>query len=152
MSSIHCSSPRILHPDEEVLDVGSGGGVPGLVLAILRPDLQVSLCDATGKKARVLESMVKDLELKLPVHASRVEPVLTEQRFDALVVRAVGPLWELLTWFKPHWPSIDRVLIIKGPKWSDERGEARHRGLLNDLELAKRPSIRCPVRRAIASC
>jgi 16S rRNA (guanine527-N7)-methyltransferase len=126
-----------LHPDEEVLDVGSGGGVPGLVLGILRPDLQVSLCDATGKKARVLESMVKELGLQMPVHASRVEPVLVDQRFDALVVRAVGPLWELLTWFKPHWPSIDRVLVIKGPKWSDERGEARHRGLLNDLELRK---------------
>ena len=126
-----------LHADEEVLDVGSGGGVPGLLLAILRPDLQVSLCDATGKKARVLESMVQELGLKVPVHGTRVENVLVEQRFDAVICRAVGPLWELLTWFKPHWPSIDRALIIKGPKWADERGEARHRGLLHDLELRK---------------
>ena len=127
----------LLHPDEEVLDVGSGGGVPGLVLAILRPDLQVSLCDSTGKKARVLDAMVKELGLKIPVHGVRVENVLIDQRYDALVVRAVGPLWELLTWFAPHWPSIDRVLVVKGPKWSDERGEARHRGLLHDLELRK---------------
>ena len=42
-----------IEPDEEVLDIGTGGGVPGIPLAILRPDLTVSLCDSVGKKARV---------------------------------------------------------------------------------------------------
>src|SRR5436189_2404112 len=49
-----------LRAEEEVLDVGTGGGVPGVVLAILRPDLKVALCDSVGKKARAVESIVKD--------------------------------------------------------------------------------------------
>ena len=47
-----------LDAGEEVLDVGSGGGVPGVPLAILRPDLDVSLCESVAKKARALESIV----------------------------------------------------------------------------------------------
>ena len=54
---------QLLHHAESVLDVGSGGGVPGLLLAILRPDFQVHLTEATGKKARVLENMIQELGL-----------------------------------------------------------------------------------------
>lgn len=128
---------RLLHAGEAVIDVGSGGGVPGLVLAILRPDLNVHLTEATGKKARVLESMVQELELPVKVFATRVERQIAERKYDAVTVRAVGPLAELLTWFKPHWESIGRLLVIKGPKWVQERGEARHKGLLHGLELRK---------------
>ncbi|MGL4512618.1 MAG: 16S rRNA (guanine(527)-N(7))-methyltransferase RsmG, partial [Lacipirellulaceae bacterium] len=46
-----------LGKDETVLDIGSGGGVPGIVLAILRPDLVVSVCDSVVKKGRVLEEI-----------------------------------------------------------------------------------------------
>jgi 16S rRNA (guanine527-N7)-methyltransferase len=128
---------KLLHDGETVLDVGSGGGVPGLVLAILRPDLQVQLAEATGKKARVLESMIQELGVSVQVFATRAEQQLAERPYDAVVVRAVGPLAELLTWFKPLWASIGRLLIVKGPKWVEERGEARHRGLLHGLELRK---------------
>src|SRR3954471_17837462 len=47
-----------LREAEEILDVGTGGGVPGVVLAIVRPDLKVTLCDSVGKKARAVENMV----------------------------------------------------------------------------------------------
>src|SRR5262245_35980584 len=50
-----------LRPGEEVLDVGTGGGVPGLVLAILRPDLKVTLCDSVGKKIRVVSQIAEEL-------------------------------------------------------------------------------------------
>src|SRR3954452_15287330 len=49
-----------LRQEDEILDVGTGGGVPGVVLAIVRPDLKVSLCDSVGKKVRAVESMLKD--------------------------------------------------------------------------------------------
>ena len=54
---------KLLEQGERVLDVGTGGGVPGIVLAILRPDLVVSLCDSTQKKARAVEAIVADLGL-----------------------------------------------------------------------------------------
>jgi 16S rRNA (guanine527-N7)-methyltransferase len=124
----------LLHEGEEVLDIGSGGGVPGIVLAILRPDLTVHLTETTQKKARVLEAMVKALDLPVPVFACRGESQLEDYRYDAVVVRAVGPLWELLGWFKPHWPAVGRLLVIKGPKWSQELAEARRRGRMHDLQ------------------
>jgi 16S rRNA (guanine527-N7)-methyltransferase len=127
----------LVHDGESLLDVGSGGGVPGLLLAILRPDVTVELTEATGKKARVLADMVEQLGLNVPVHATRAEAQLARRAFDVVTVRAVGPLAELLGWFQPHWPHIGRLLIIKGPKWTDERGVARHKGLLNNLELRK---------------
>lgn len=126
---------QLLHDGEEVLDVGSGGGVPGVILAILRPNLRVSLCESMAKKAKVLSSIVEQLRLPTPVYHSRAEGVFEDLRFDAVVVRAVGPLAKMLKWFEPHWLSIGRLLAIKGPKWSDERGEARHLGLMHKLDL-----------------
>jgi len=122
---------------EEVLDLGSGGGVPGVVLAILRPDVEVSLCDSVGKKAKVLESIARGLELECPVYAERAETVMDELRFSTVTARAVGPLRKLLTWLGPCWPSAGRLLAIKGPRWVQERAEARHRGLMHSLSLAK---------------
>jgi 16S rRNA (guanine527-N7)-methyltransferase len=122
---------------ERVLDVGTGGGVPGILLAIMRPDLHVELCDPVGKKARAVAEIIAGLGLSLPVHAERAERILERQRFDTLVVRAVAPLWELLSWLAPHWQNIGQLLVIKGPKWLDERGQARHRGYLKPLELRK---------------
>ena len=128
---------QLLEENEEVLDVGSGGGVPGIVLGILRPDLQLALCESVGKKATVLQSMIEALDLPLALHACRAEDLLEDLRFQSLTTRAVGPLWKMLKWFQPHWASIDRLLAIKGPRWVDERGEARHRGMLNNLELRR---------------
>ena len=125
----------LIHPKEEILDVGSGGGVPGLTLAIVRPDLEITLTETTGKKARVLEDMVKKLNLPVPVFNARTETMLDDTRYDALTIRAVGPLWQLLTWFRPHWALFSRLLVIKGPKWKEEQAEASRRGLLRDLEL-----------------
>ena len=125
----------LLHENETVLDVGTGGGVPGVILAILRPDLTVSLSESVTKKARAIEQIVKELELPVTVFAQRAEAVLDDFRFDTLVARAVGSLRKMLYWFQPHWDSIDRLLTVKGPKWIDERNEARHHGLLRGMEL-----------------
>ena len=128
---------KVLVAGEEVLDVGSGGGVPGVLLAILRPDLEVTLCDSTQKKARALAAIVKELKLPAAVHQCRAEQLLEDLRFHSVVARAVGPLWKVLTWFEPYWASIGRLLLVKGPRWVDERTEAKERGLLKRLELRR---------------
>lgn len=128
-----------LEQGERVLDVGSGGGTPGVILAIVRDDLQISLSESVGKKARALADIVERLGLPTPVpviHA-RAEDILVGQRFDTLVIRAVARLRKLLVWFEPHWNAIGRMLVVKGPAWVEERGEARHFGLMSHLALRK---------------
>lgn len=135
---------KFLAPNEKVLDVGTGGGVPGVVLAILRPDLVVWLCDSVGKKAMAVADIVAQLHLNVPVIHGRAQDLLGPSVFNSLVVRAVGPLKEVLLWLRPHWEHFDRLLVLKGPKWIDERGEARHYGLLRDLALRKLTSYPMP--------
>lgn len=128
---------RLLEPNEKVLDVGTGGGVPGVVLALIRPDLELSLCESVGKKARALQAIVRQLGLSTPVCHNRAECLLEDSRFDTLIARAVGPLWKMCKWFAPHWHSFGRLLAVKGPRWVEERKEARERGLLKNVELRK---------------
>jgi 16S rRNA (guanine527-N7)-methyltransferase len=128
---------RLIEPGERVLDIGSGGGVPGIPLAIARPDLAVTLCESVAKKARALEDIVAKLGLPIAVASARAEEILEIQPFDVVTARAVGPLIKILAWLKPHWPAAGRLLAIKGPKWVDERKEARHRGLMRGLEMRK---------------
>lgn len=135
---------RFLEPNERVLDVGSGGGVPGVILGVVRSDLQVSLSESIAKKARVLSDIVERLGLKTPVLHARAEDVLTKRQFDTLVVRAVAKLKKLLEWFRPHWGSFGRLLVLKGPSWLEERGEARHYGLMHDLTMRKLASYPLP--------
>lgn len=122
---------------EKILDVGTGGGVPGVVLAIIRPDLDVSLCDSVGKKARAVADIVAQLGLGVPVYPENVQLVLEHWRGDTLVARAVARMQKILTWLKPHWGAFNRLLLLKGPTWVEERGEARHHGALKDLRLRK---------------
>ncbi len=128
---------RFLGQGESVLDVGTGGGVPGVVLAIVRDDLKIALCESIAKKARAVGDIVEKLGLATPVVHGRAEDLLADHRYQTLVIRAVARLKKLLEWFKPHWPAFDRMLVLKGPSWLDERGEARHFGLLGGLSLRK---------------
>ncbi len=135
---------RFLSPGETVLDVGTGGGVPGVVLAILRDDLQISLSESVGKKARTLTDIVEKLGLGTVVLHARAEDLLVDRHFNTLVIRAVARLKKLLEWFNPHWSSMDRILVLKGPSWIEERGEARHFGLMRGLALRKLDSYPLP--------
>ena len=134
-----------LESGDRVLDIGSGGGVPGLPLPILRPDLTVSVCDSVGKKARVLEDMVAALGLPVKVYPARAEQVLEITTQGTLVARGVASLKKLLTWLAPHWTAFDQLLLVKGKSWVDERGEARHYGLLRGLELRRLDTYESPL-------
>lgn len=122
---------------ETVLDVGSGGGVPGVPLSILRPDLQVSLCESVAKKATALGQILGESGVSIPVYADRLEKVLEAERFDTLIARAVAPLWKFMFWLRPHATRYGRLLLIKGPAWVEERGEARHRGYAKKFDLRR---------------
>jgi 16S rRNA (guanine527-N7)-methyltransferase len=135
---------KLLERGQRVLDVGTGGGVPGVVLAILRPDLSVSLCESTQKKARAVEAIVAELGLNLPVYPNRAEEVLELATFDTLVARALAPLAKVLRLLEPYWDAFDRLLLIKGRSWDDERGEARHAGLLREFDLRKAATYQTP--------
>ncbi|MFN3189693.1 MAG: 16S rRNA (guanine(527)-N(7))-methyltransferase RsmG [Aureliella sp.] len=135
---------NLLEQEEDVLDVGTGGGVPGLLLAILRPDLNVAVCDSVEKKTKVVQAMVEKLDLPVAVHASKVQNVVEDLRFHSLVTRAVGSITKLLRWLEKDWMSFDRLLAIKGPRWVDERSEARTAGLLANLDLRKVDSYPMP--------
>jgi 16S rRNA (guanine527-N7)-methyltransferase len=126
---------RFLDSAERVLDVGTGGGVPGIVLAILRPDLEVSLCESVAKKARAVEDLVRQLGLPITVRHARAEELLSAHDYDTLVARAVAPLDKLLTWFKPHWDTFGRLLVLKGPSWVEERAKAQEKKLLRSVRI-----------------
>lgn len=128
---------KLLGKGRRVLDMGAGGGVPGLVIAICRPDLRMAVCESMQKKARVLNAIVDELQLPVEVFGCRAEEVLGLRTFDALIARAVAPLGKLLFWLTPHWEAFDELLLVKGRSWVEERGEARHRGVLKNLQLRK---------------
>ncbi len=127
-----------LSPGEDLLDVGTGGGVPGIILGILRQDVSISLAESIGKKAKAVEGIVQELELPINVFPARAETLFAEgHTFDTLVIRAVAKLSKLLNSFNPYWGLFHRMLVLKGPRWVDERAEARHQGLMQNVELRK---------------
>lgn len=113
----------------EVADVGSGGGFPGLVIAIVRPDVATTLIESTRKKARFLESTARALDLDhVRVVADRVEHLgdtsLTG-RFDVVTARAVAPLVRLIPWTLPLLAPGAVLYAVKGEQWREDLEEAR---------------------------
>lgn len=110
-----------------LLDVGSGGGLPGLVVALARPDLAVTLLDATRKKARFLEETATDLGVVVDVVNERAEDALTRLggTFDLVTARAVASLERLVGWTVPFLRSGGRCYAIKGERWREELAEAQ---------------------------
>jgi 16S rRNA (guanine527-N7)-methyltransferase len=113
--------PREAH---RIADVGSGGGVPGIPLAIARPDVQVTLIESTKKKATFLQSAVKDLGLRnVKVNAERAEDVglgFARETFDVVTARAVGEMVFLVEWCLPLVKKGGKLLALKGPRLAEE--------------------------------
>jgi 16S rRNA (guanine527-N7)-methyltransferase len=85
----------LLPREASLLDVGSGGGFPGAVVALVRPDLRVTLCESRGKRVAFLQALVSRLRLGAKVVAARSEDLAREHRlYDGVVSRAVLPLAE----------------------------------------------------------
>lgn len=97
----------------KVMDLGTGGGFPGVPLAILFPDARFHLVDSIGKKLKVIEAVKEEIGLKnvFTFHA-RAEQM--EYQYDFVVSRAVAPLSELLGWTKGKYSHQDHHKVRNG--------------------------------------
>jgi 16S rRNA (guanine527-N7)-methyltransferase len=107
------------------IDVGSGGGLPGVPLAIVRPDAGVTLLEATGKKAAFLERAARDLGLtNVRVLARRAEDAAHDpderERYDLALARAVAPLATLAELTLPFVTVGGALAAVKGSRAEEE--------------------------------
>jgi 16S rRNA (guanine527-N7)-methyltransferase len=119
---------ELIDPGLAVVDVGSGAGLPGIVLALLRPDLRVTLVESLARRVTFLEECRDALQLTtLTVLRGRAEEPATVAQLtpaDVVTARAVAPLDKLARWCLPLLRPQGRLLAIKGE--SVEREVAEH--------------------------
>jgi 16S rRNA (guanine527-N7)-methyltransferase len=147
-----------LSEGSQVIDVGSGGGLPGLPLAITLPHLNFTLLEATGKKAEFLRSCIAQLGLQnTRILNARAEKAAQEpahrERYDAVTARAVGPLAVLAEITIPFARAPEgespggRILLIKGQKATDELADAKQ--ALHMLHAAHAGTIDTPTGKVV---
>ncbi|WP_212002396.1 16S rRNA (guanine(527)-N(7))-methyltransferase RsmG [Chitinophaga sp. HK235] len=101
LHSLSIAAVADFQPGTQILDLGTGGGFPGIPLAIFFPEVQFHLVDSIGKKIKVVQGVSEALGLKNVTTAhSRVEDI-KNRKFDIVVSRAVAPLGDLWRWSKP---------------------------------------------------
>lgn len=119
-------APLIPGTAESLVDLGSGAGFPGLVLAILlrtRPTFRTVLLEATRKKCEFLEAAARAADAPVEVRNARIEDAVAEP-FDVVTARACAPLTKLLGYAAPFQASITTNLFLKGQSVDAELTEA----------------------------
>ena len=107
---------EVMPPSASVADVGSGAGLPGVVLAIARPDLRVTLVEPLLRRTRFLDEVVEDLGLQdtVEVVRGRAEELAGTRTFDVVTARAVAPLERLARWCLPLVDPHGELVAMKG--------------------------------------
>ncbi|MEE3634000.1 16S rRNA (guanine(527)-N(7))-methyltransferase RsmG [Pseudomonas defluvii] len=106
---------------ERWLDVGSGGGMPGIPLAILHPEKQVTVLDSNGKKTRFLTQVKLELKLdNLQVIHNRVEAFQPERPFTGIISRAFSSMENFTNWTRHLGDTQTQWLAMKGLHPADE--------------------------------
>lgn len=123
-------------PENEVLDVGTGGGFPGIPLAILFPETKFTLVDSIGKKIKVVEEVAKSVDIKnVTAINCRVEQI--DKKFDFVVSRAVTQMPEFVKWVegkikKQSKNSLENgILYLKGGDLTEELSSFKNVRLYN---------------------
>lgn len=114
---------ELLEPGSSVIDIGSGAGLPGVPLAIARPDLRVTLVEPMLRRTDFLEEVVAALGIPIAVIRGRAEDAGVRARLggsDAVVSRAVADLGKLTRWGMPLLRSGGRMLSMKGDRAAEE--------------------------------
>jgi 16S rRNA (guanine527-N7)-methyltransferase len=123
---INCAVLAELIPDEAaVCDIGTGAGLPGIVLAIARPDLQVTLVEPLLRRTSFLEEVVAELGLtRCEVRRARADALHGVATYEVVTSRAVAPLPKLVAWSLPLVAPGGAVLAMKGSRAQEEVAEA----------------------------
>ena len=125
-------------PETTVLDVGTGGGFPGIPLAIYFPKVQFHLIDSIGKKIKVVSGLKESLELK-NVIAEQIRAEQIKSKYDFVISRAVTRLPEFVKWIekniskKQHNAIPNGILYLKGGDLSEEISPYRNKIFMQNL-------------------
>lgn len=118
----------------DLFDLGSGAGFPGLVLAILRPDIRVHLVESDQKKCSFMRTVARETDIPVEIYNERIETVSRETRYgntvpDIVTARALASLEELLTYCAPWIAKNPDIALIfpKGAKAEEEIAAARQK-------------------------
>jgi 16S rRNA (guanine527-N7)-methyltransferase len=120
---LNCAAlAEFVQPDSYVVDVGSGAGLPGIVLAVARPDLTVVLIEPLARRTAFLDIAVSELDLsgRVTVVRGRAESTSLPRQADVVTARAVAPLDRLAGWCLPLAALGGRLLALKGASAVDE--------------------------------
>lgn len=124
---LNCAAmAEAIEPSAKLADIGTGAGLPGMVLALLRPDLRIILVDTLQRRCEFLEAMVAqfDLATRVDVIWGRAETIAPCEA-DIVTSRAVANLTKLVPWCLPHVRIGGRLLAMKGQKAREELLDAR---------------------------
>lgn len=119
---------ELLAEDESVVDIGSGAGLPGIPIAMARPELKVFLVEPMLRRSEFLEMAVQDMGLQVDVIRGRAEDTAVREQVgaaDAVVSRAVASLEKLTRWSLPLLRPGGRMLALKGNRAEAELEESR---------------------------
>jgi 16S rRNA (guanine527-N7)-methyltransferase len=123
---LNCAALSELIPvASSVVDVGSGAGLPGIPLALLRPDLQVTLMEPLLRRSIFLTETIKKLALVDRVQVVRARAEDHHQSYDVVLARAVAPLDRLIGWCNPLRATGGIILALKGESAADEVAAAK---------------------------
>lgn len=126
---------------KNVLDVGAGGGLPGIVLAIARPDMQVSLIDTVHKKTAFLTQVKAELGLKnVTVYTMKVQD-LKAGPFDVITSRAFADLSDFVNWSGHLLEEGGRFIALKGTAPADEQERLPGEWKVRELRPIKVPKV-----------
>jgi 16S rRNA (guanine527-N7)-methyltransferase len=117
---------ELLAPEQTVLDLGSGAGLPGLVIALRRTDVDVVLVEPLLRRATFLEEAVQELGLeRVTVRRARAEELARTVQVDVVTARAVASLDKLVRWSVPLLRDGGRLLALKGERADAELAAVR---------------------------